>query len=86
MQTEIFQVAGMTSEKCLGTITDALTALAGVNKVAVSLLRSEITVQFDSKFVATPQLESALAKVGYTARVVNSIELGQGSCCGGCCS
>jgi copper chaperone CopZ len=85
MQTEIFEVAGMTSEKCIETITRALTGIAGVGDLNVSLLRGEVAVQFDEKRAVKPQLESALVNAGYTVRVAQSAEAGKGSCCGGCC-
>lgn len=85
MKIEVFQVAGMTSDKCVETITRALNGIAGVADIDVSLLRSQVAVQFDEKLATTPQLESALTKSGYAARAVKLAEADQGGCCGGCC-
>lgn len=86
MQTEILKVTGLNSDKCIDTVTRALTAVVGVSNVSVSLFRSLVTVEFDGKLTGTPQLESALANAGYTAYATTATGLDQGSCCGGCCS
>jgi copper chaperone CopZ len=86
MQTEILKVEGMNSEKSIDAVTGALAAITGVSEISVSLLRSEVTVQFDEAQAATPQLKGALAGAGYTASCASkSPEAGGGSCCGGCC-
>ena len=86
MQTEVLKVTGMNSEKCIDAVTRALTSVAGVNNVNVSLLRNEVAVQFDETLAATPQLKSALASAGYAAAcATKSDEAERGGCCGGCC-
>lgn len=86
MQTEILKITGMKSEQCIDAVTRALTSVAGVNNVNVSLLRNEVAVQFDETLAATPQLKSALASAGYTAScAARSAEGERGGCCGGCC-
>lgn len=86
MQTETLKVTGMTSEQCIDVVTRALSAVAGVNEVNVSLLRNEVAVQFDETLAATGQLKNALAQAGYTASCAGKAEEAKKSgCCGGCC-
>ena len=84
MQTELFQVTGMTSEKCMDDVTQVLSRIAGVSDVSVSLLRSQVTVQFDPDQTQSSQLEKALTNAGYTPGSGNHCGSGRGGCCGGC--
>jgi copper chaperone len=85
MQTETMKVIGLTSEKCIDTVTRALKAIEGVKDVSVSLFQSQVVVKFDGALTGIPQLESALANSGYTARSIGAAGPDRGGCCGGCC-
>lgn len=85
MQTEVLKVNGLDSEKCVDTIARALSGIDGVSEITVSLLRSQVIVQFDENRAGSGQLQAALERAGYRARPMKAA-LDEGSCCGGCCS
>ncbi len=62
---ERVNVSGMTCEGCVGAVTHALSAVAGVSAVNVSFETGEATVQFDERLATTGQLVEALAGAGY---------------------
>jgi len=84
MQTDVFPITGMSSEHCQDNITQALSSITGVSNVSVSLLRSQVTVQYDPEQTKSAQLISALTNAGYTPGSKVSCGSGQGGCCGGC--
>lgn len=85
MQTEILKITGLDSEKCADNVTRALASIAGVSDVSVSLLRSQVAVQFDENRAGPGQFQAALLNAGFSAWPMKSA-LDEGSCCGGCCS
>ena len=50
---------------CVATVTEALTALDGVQRVEASADTQQVAVSFDSGRVSLPQIEAALGKAGY---------------------
>lgn len=70
MRMERVNVAGMTCEGCVGAVTHALGAVAGVSAVNVSFETGEATVQFDERRTTTDQLVLALKGAGYDVRTV----------------
>jgi copper chaperone len=85
MQTENLKVTGLNSIHCIDTVTRALKSITGVKDVSVSLIQSKVTVLFDGNLTGATQLETALKNAGFPVRALESTDLGQGSCCGGCC-
>lgn len=85
MQTEVLKVTGLDSEKSIDTIVHALSGIDGVSEITVSLLRSQVIVQFDENRAGSGQLQAALERAGYSTRPMKAA-LDEGSCCGGCCS
>ncbi|MBK7660932.1 MAG: heavy-metal-associated domain-containing protein [Betaproteobacteria bacterium] len=70
MRMERVNVSGMTCEGCVGAVTHALGAVAGVSAVNVSFETGEATVQFDERRTSTRELVLALSGAGYDVRPV----------------
>lgn len=65
MKTEHLSVTGMTCDGCVGTLLQALKAVAGVEAVNVSLADGDATVQFDERRTTRAHLEAVVAGAGY---------------------
>ena len=69
MVNQKFQITGMTCAACSAHVEKAAAGVAGVNKVSVSLLMNNMTVEYDDP--ATPQaICAAVEAVGYGATPV----------------
>lgn len=84
MQTERFEVTGMTCGGCTRKVTDALKAVPGVDGVDVSLADHAAKVIFDTKVTSLGQLESVVRDAGYGvgASGVTRTAQTKGGCCG----
>ena len=84
MQTERFEVTGMTCGGCTRKVTDALKAVPGVDGVVVSLADHAAKVSFDTKVTSLGQLESVVRDAGYGAGAGGVTHTAQmkGGCCG----
>ena len=84
MQTERFEVTGMTCGGCTRKVTDALKAVPGVDGVDVSLADHSAKVSFDTKVTSLGQLESVVrnASYGVGAGGVTHSAQRKGGCCG----
>jgi copper chaperone len=69
MQTLSFDVGGMTCGGCTGSVQRALSKLDGVSQAEVTLSPGMATVQADPARVTPAQIESAIASLGYPAKV-----------------
>ena len=69
MQTLSFDVRGMTCGGCTGSVQCALSKLNGVSHAEVTLRPGIATVVADPARVTPAQIESAIAKLGYAAKV-----------------
>ena len=69
MQTLGFDVRGLTCGGCTGSVQRALSKLDGVSYAEVSLRPGIATVVADPAHVTPIQIESAIAKLGYSAKV-----------------
>lgn len=68
MKNEKFQITGMTCAACSAHVEKAAAGVAGVDKVSVSLLMNNMTVEYDAP--ATPQaICAAVEAAGYGANV-----------------
>ena len=65
MQTEFMKVTGMTCGGCIGNVTSALKAIAGVDDVNASLSAGEVTVTYDESLTSPEPLRAAVKKAGY---------------------
>ena len=68
MQTLTFDVHGMTCGGCTGSVQHALSKLDGISHVEVKLPGTAI-VQADPTRINAAQIESAITKLGYMAKV-----------------
>ena len=57
----------MTCGGCTGSVQRALSKIAGVSHVAVSLSPGSATVEVDTKRVTPDQIEAAIGSLGYRA-------------------
>lgn len=55
----------MTCSGCVNSVTKALTAVEGVQKVEVSLEQNQATVTFDESKVTMANLKDAIEDAGY---------------------
>jgi copper chaperone CopZ len=67
MQTEIFDIQGMSCDACVGHVTRALTGLDGVQSAIVSLQDHKAVVTYDPSLVQAEQMQEAVADEGYEA-------------------
>ena len=73
MKSERFQITGMTCSACSAHVEKATAEVAGVDKVNVSLLMNNMTVEYESP--ATPQaICAAVEAAGYGAAVAGGEE------------
>ncbi len=77
MQTEIFQFRAATTEESLANAVRVLGDVEGVNTVTPSLIRNEVSVQFNPDLASRKSLQIALTNAGY------AIQTGNGGGCGG---
>jgi len=84
MQTERFEITGMTCGGCTGKVSAALKAVPGVDGVEVSLKDHAAKVSFDTKVTSLGQLESAVRSAGYGVGANGVTPTGdkKGGCCG----
>ena len=67
MQTEIFDIRGMSCDACVGHVTRALTGLDGVQSAIVTLNNNTAVVTYDPAKVEIAQMLEAVAEEGYEA-------------------
>ncbi|HMV16517.1 MAG TPA: heavy-metal-associated domain-containing protein [Zoogloea sp.] len=67
MQEAIIQVGGMSCQGCVRNVTGALSAVAGVTAVEVSLERGEARVNFDPARTGVAALRAAVEEAGFDA-------------------
>jgi copper chaperone len=66
-KTSKIRVEGMHCSKCSASVTKALKATPGVEKVDVSFSEGEAVVQFDDQKVTEAQLREVINKTGFKA-------------------
>ena len=69
MQTLNFDVSGMSCGGCTGSVQRTLDKVDGVSHAEVTLHPGVVTVVTDPARVTAVQIESAIAKLGYGAKV-----------------
>jgi copper chaperone len=62
-------VDGMTCSGCVRSVTNAVTGVAGVAKVDVSLATNSATVEFDAASTSPGAIVEAIVEAGFEARV-----------------
>ncbi len=66
MQTEHLTVNGMSCGGCVTRVTEALTAIPGVDGVEVALSTGKVDVTYDEQMVRAAQMTSAVERAGYS--------------------
>ena len=66
MQTEHLTVNGMSCGGCVTRVTEALTAIPGVDGVEVELSTGKVDVTHDEQMVRAAQMTSAVERAGYS--------------------
>lgn len=79
MQTETFQFLAATTQQSMGDAVRVLSGINGVSAVTPSLLKNEVSVQFDAGVASKQGLQSALTDAGYAIQTGNRT----GGCGGG---
>ncbi len=67
--TAKFVVDGMTCNGCVKSVTGAVTRIAGVRKVDVSLAAKSATVEYDDAATTPGAIVAAIVDAGFDARV-----------------
>ncbi|MDR2123921.1 MAG: heavy metal translocating P-type ATPase [Desulfovibrio sp.] len=67
MRKEMFAVRGMTCAACSSRVHKAVSALDGVDDVAVNLLTNGMSIAFDDAVLSTERIVEAVRKAGYDA-------------------
>lgn len=67
MKKEQFNVTGMTCAACSARVEKAVGKLAGVDKVAVNLLKNSMVVDYDEAALNTQDIIAAVTNAGYGA-------------------
>ena len=72
MKKEQFNVTGMTCAACSARVEKAVGKLAGVDKVAVNLLKNSMVVDYDEAALNTQGIIDAVVNAGYGASLKNA--------------
>lgn len=73
-QTVTLSIPGMNCVTCPITVKKALTKVAGVSKIEISLPRREATVTFDQTKTNTAALTSATKNAGFPSTLVGAAQ------------
>ncbi|MFQ5672195.1 MAG: heavy-metal-associated domain-containing protein [Nitrospinales bacterium] len=65
MISKVISVEGMSCDHCVQTVQKALSELAGVEKVVVSLENKQVSVDFDDSQVGLAEISAKITKAGY---------------------
>lgn len=66
----VFNITGMSCAACAARVDKAVSAVQGVQSVAVNLLKNTMRVEYDEKTVSPAVIVSAVERAGYGARVL----------------
>jgi copper chaperone len=66
-KTSTIRVEGMKCDKCSGSVTKALKATSGVEKVEVNLERKEVVVEYNDEKVTEAKLREVINGTGFKA-------------------
>lgn len=65
----VFNITGMSCAACAARVDKAVSAVRGVQSVAVNLLKNTMRVEYDEKTVSPAVIVSAVERAGYGARI-----------------
>lgn len=66
----VFNITGMSCAACAARVDKTVSAVRGVQSVAVNLLKNTMRVEYDEKTVSPAVIVSAVERAGYGARVL----------------
>jgi Cu+-exporting ATPase len=69
MQTEKFDVSGMTCASCVSHVEKSVSRVDGVESVTVNLLTNSMVVTFDELKLSTVKIEKTVEQAGYAAHI-----------------
>ena len=81
MNTEVLNVTGVTCGGCVANVERALGALPGVTRVAVSLPRNQVQVEYDERTVDARAVREALQSAGYDVSAMPVPRTRSSGCC-----
>lgn len=81
MTTKLLNVSGMTCGGCVANVTRALSGVAGVRHVEVSLPNHTATVELDDGKTSADAMRTAVRAAGYDI-VDAPVKAAAGGCCG----
>lgn len=79
MKKEQFNVTGMTCAACSARVEKAVGKLAGVDKIAVNLLKNSMVVEYDETALDTQKIIGAVTEAGYGASLKEAVQQGKAS-------
>lgn len=79
MQSEIFKFKAATTQESMNNAVRVLSGVEGVGTVTPSLLRNELSVQFNADLASKQSLQAVLINAGYAVQAANPT----GGCGGG---
>ncbi len=65
MMRKVLKVEGMTCQHCVQTVSEAVTKMAGIQKVEVSLEEKEVIVDFDESETKTEDISAQIVEAGF---------------------
>ena len=77
MKKEQFNVTGMTCAACSARVEKAVGKLAGVDKIAVNLLKNSMVVDYDEAALDTQKIIGAVTDAGYGASLKEAVQQGK---------
>lgn len=77
MKKEQFNVTGMTCAACSARVEKAVGKLAGVDKIAVNLLKNSMVVEYDETALDTQKIIGAVTDAGYGASLKEAAQQGK---------
>lgn len=81
MELTNLKIGGMQTEACATKLTDALTAIDGVEKTSVIFASGQANVNFNSDKLNQDDLKDAVAAAGFEVLPAHGEA---GNCCGSC--
>lgn len=82
MNSETIQLAGSLDQATAMNVAQALNAVKGVNKVAMSTADARVTIDFNEHATSLQELSSVLQRAGFIVK--KAARHSSGSCCGSC--
>ncbi|HEY0844373.1 MAG TPA: hypothetical protein VGE12_03350 [Noviherbaspirillum sp.] len=81
MQSEVFQFKAATTQESMANAVQVLSGMAGVSTVTPSLLRNEVSVQFDADLASRQSMQAALINAGHAVQTAIPAGCGGGGAC-----